>query len=177
VTRRLIAAVALILGALALAPTTAHAQYPTSCGFILDPPVIAVGGTVNIIGSLFGPGTTVTFFIENPETGARQVLGTVTADDDADGNVEASFPLPPGFNQDGTYTISAQCPDGQIASNVLIVGAGGQPGTTATGQQLPVTGSDTPLTLARIALMLVAVGGILLLVTRRRAQQQASSRT
>jgi hypothetical protein len=169
-------AATLILGALALTPSPAHAQYPTSCGFILDPPAIAIGGTVNIIGSLFGPGTTVTFFIENPETGARQVLGTVTADNDPDGNVEASFPLPPGFDVDGTYTISAQCPDGQIASNVLIVGSGGQPGTTATGRQLPATGSDTPLTLARIALMLVAVGGILLLVTRRRAQQ-SSSRT
>ena len=159
-TRRLLAAVALILGALALTPVPAHAQYPTSCGFILDPPAIAVGGTVNIIGSLFGPGTTVTFFIENPQTGARQVLGTVTADTDPDGNVEASFPLPPGFDADGTYTISAQCPDGQIASNVLIVGQGGQPGTTATARQLPATGSDTPLTMARIALMLYGISDI-----------------
>jgi hypothetical protein len=40
--------------ALVLVPTPASAQYQTTCGFILDPPVINVGGTVTIIGSRFG---------------------------------------------------------------------------------------------------------------------------
>jgi hypothetical protein len=170
VTRRLVVAAALVLSVLTLAPSAAHAQYQTSCGFIIDPPAIPVGGVVNIVGSQFTPGSVVTFYIEDPATGAREVLGSTTADNDPDGNIQASFPLPAGFDKDGEYVIVAQCPDGQLASNVLIVGAGSNAGTTtATASTLPVTGSN-PWLLARIALTLVALGGLLLLVVRRRAR-------
>lgn len=164
--RRLLVAAALVLGVLAL-PSVAHAQYPTSCGFILDPPAIPVGGTVNIRGSLFGPNNTVTFFIVNPTTGARAVLGTTTSDSDPDGNLAASFSLPAGFNTDGEYLIEVECPDGQIASNVLIVGAGNLVTDRVTTASLPVTGQDS-LGLVKLGVVLLGVGGLLLLAVRRR---------
>lgn len=173
--RRLLVAVALVVAALIVSPAGAGAQYQTSCGFILDPPAIPTGGVVTILGSQFEPGSTVTFYISDPATGARQVLGTVVADADADGNLSATFPLPAGFDQDGEYLIEAQCPDGAIASNVLIVGAG-TTGATATTSTLPATGSNS-LGLARISLALLAVGGLLLLVSRRRAHEKVPLRS
>jgi hypothetical protein len=159
-----------VLGGLFLvAAPPAQAQYDTSCGFILDPPAVPVGGQVHIIGSGFGPEFTATFFIapaDNPE--ARTVLGTATSSDDLDGNIDATFSLPAGF-EDGQYLITVECPEGDVASNVLIVGAGAPTTAATTAQEdLPVTGSDLPVTLARVALVALAVGGIILLVARRR---------
>lgn len=175
--RRLLVAVTLIVAVLVVSPAGAGAQYQTSCGFILDPPAIPTGGTVTILGSQFEPGSTVTFYISDPSTGARVVLGTAVADADADGNLSATFPLPAGFSEDGEYLIEAQCPDGAIASNVLIVGAGSTGVTTATTtSSLPATGSNS-LSLARISLALLAVGGLLLLISRRRAHEKIPLRS
>jgi hypothetical protein len=163
--------VVLAAAALTAVPTAAHAQYVDTCGFILDPPVVAVGGTVNIKGSLFGPNETVQFFIARTSTPENRVpLGTTTSDDDPDGNISASFPLPAGFDTDGEYIITVECPAGGVASNVLIVGQGIVTTTTgaARATALPVTGSDLPGTLARVGLVAIALGGIAVLATRRR---------
>jgi hypothetical protein len=169
-------AVAIVATALVLVPTPASAQYQTTCGFILDPPEINVGGTVTNIGSRFGPGNTVTFYIANTQTpDDKVVLGTAVSDDDQDGNLRATFPLPAGFDTDGEYLITAECPAGDIASNVLIVGVGNTSATpTATATSLPVTGSgDLPVTLARLGVLALALGGIVLLATRRQRRSSA----
>ena len=162
--RRVLLGVTLILGLLAFGGPAGAGQYPVSCGFILDPPVVLPGGDVHILGSGFTPGSTVTFFIDG------EVLGTTTADDDTDGNVDATFPLPPGFDTDGEFVITAECPNGEVASNVLIVGTG-VPSTATVA--LPVTGSNGTFDLIRVGAALIAAGGIVLLVVRKRAHAEA----
>lgn len=161
--------------ALVVLPTPASAQYQTTCGFIIDPPVIAVGGQVTIVGSGFGPNRTVEFFIartSSPEN--RVLLGSATSDDDDDGNLRATFSLPAGFNTDGEYLITVTCPEGDTASNVLIVGLGAATSVPqAQARSLPITGSDLPVTLARVGVVAVALGGIVLLVARRRRDRSA----
>jgi hypothetical protein len=138
--------------------------YPTDCGFVLDPPVVATDGTVHILGSGFEPGTEVNFFIDG------EPLGTATVDpDDVDGNIDVTFELPAQFQTDGEFTITADCPSGQVASNVLIVGQGIVTTTTAP---LPVTGASHGVDLARIGVGLVVVGGLVLGLARRRTRRQ-----
>ncbi len=71
--------------------------------------------------------------------------------------------------------MTANCPDGDVASNVLIVGQGNvtSPVATPTATSLPVTGSDLPVTLARVGVVALVLGGIVLLATRR--QRRTSS--
>ncbi|GIU83683.1 MAG: hypothetical protein KatS3mg008_0458 [Acidimicrobiales bacterium] len=173
--RSMIAVVAIAAAVLASSAFPAYAQYATSCGFILDPPVIPSTGEVHIVGSGFRPGDVVRFFIAPAASPRDQVLlGVTTADLDPDGNVDATFPLPPGFDVDGEYVITVRCPEGEIASNVLVVGRGFVPTTVAPPEQLPATGSDWPLLLLRIAVTLVAIGGIALLFARRGRERVAT---
>lgn len=167
--RRMLAVLAVLVAVVVALPAAAGAQYQTTCGFIIDPPVIPVGGQVTIIGSQFGQNATVQFFIARTSSPDNRVLlGTATSDDDPDGNLRATFPLPAGFDTDGEYLITVTCPQGDVASNVLIVGLGASttvPAARAT--TLPVTGDDLPLTLARVGVVAVALGGIALLAVRR----------
>jgi hypothetical protein len=168
VIRRLLLVVA-VLSALygGFQPAGAGDIYPTSCGFVLDPPLIPIGGEVHILGSNFTPGSEVDFFIDG------EFLGTAEVDpDDADGNIDVTFPLPEGFNIDGEFTITTVCPDGDVASNILIVGLGV---TTTTTTGLPVTGSDSTVDFVRIGIGLVVVGALVLALSRRRATQHAST--
>lgn len=175
--RRMLAVAALALAVVVVLPTGAGAQYQTSCGFIIDPPVIPVGGQVTIIGSQFGQNNTVQFFIARASSPDNKVLlGTATSDDDPDGNLRATFPLPPGFDSDGEYLITVTCPQGDVASNMLIVGTGAATTTPAArATTLPVTGDDLPLTLARVGVLAVALGGIVLLATRRHRRASSSA--
>ena len=172
--RRVVLVLAIAAAVLAVAPTPANAQYQTSCGFILDPPVIAVDGQVTVIGSQFGASNTVQFFIARTSApDSKVLLGSATSDNDPDGNLRATFPLPTGFNVDGEYLITVDCPQGDVASNVLIVGLGSATAAVPTSA-LPVTGSDLPLTLARIGAVALALGGFVLLATRARRRAPIS---
>jgi hypothetical protein len=168
---------AIAAAVLAVAPTPANAQYQTSCGFILDPPVIAVGGQVTVIGSQFGANNTVQFFIARTSSpDSKVLLGSATSDNDPDGNLRATFPLPAGFNVDGEYLITVDCPQGDVASNVLIVGLGSATtAAPATASTLPATGSDLPLTLARVGAIALVIGGFVLLATRARRRSPGSA--
>lgn len=104
------------------------------------------------------------------DPGNRVLMGTLQVDDDADGNVAGTLPIPSQFQNDGEYEISTTCPDGNVATNVLIVGAG----TPSTLAPLPVTGSDSTMDLVRIGVLLLAAGAITLVVVRRRG---AATRT
>jgi hypothetical protein len=170
--RRMLLIGALLAGLL-VTGTPAHAgTYVFSCGFVFNPPVIDVDEDINILGAGFEPESTVQFFIDG------EPLGTVVVSDDADGNIAATFPLPPGFDVDGEYTITAECPDGNVASNIIIVGAGFVTTTTTAPAPLPdevvtaplpVTGSSTAGDLLRIGGGMLLLGGIILVLARRRA--------
>lgn len=166
VIRRLAVVAALLLGVLAFGRPADAGTYEFSCGFVFDPPVIDPGGEVHVLGSGFEPGSLVEFFIEG------EPLGSATASDDSDGNIDATFTLPEEFDVDGEYTITVECPDGNVASNVIIVGAGvvtTLPPTTVA-PVLPVTGSDSTSELLRIGVGLVLLGGVVLALSRHRAR-------
>lgn len=157
----LLALVAMAL--VAALPSVADAQYQTSCGFIVDPPIIETGpdAEVHIVGGGFVPGGTAVFYIDGV------LLGTADVADDPDGNVEVTFPLPAQFQTDGEFEITVECPDGATASNVIIVGRGIATTTTAA---LPVTGSGSTLDFLRLGGLLVAAGVLMLVAARRRAR-------
>jgi LPXTG-motif cell wall-anchored protein len=171
--------VAVAVGLVVFAPSAFGGGYVESCGFVFDPPVVDPGGAeVHILGSGFTPGSQVEFFIDG------ESLGTATVSNDTDGNIDVTFPLPEAFDIDGEYTITAECPDGAVATNVLIVGLGFVTTTTAPPttvvsptsipqQPLPVTGSDSG-DLVRVGLGLLVVGGGVLAVSRRRAHHVAT---
>jgi LPXTG-motif cell wall-anchored protein len=173
VIRRILMVAALVAAVLGVAAPAADAGgYATSCGFVLDPPVISSDGDVHILGAQFDPGSQVTFYIEGPGK-PRTVLGTATVSDDVDGTVEATFALPEAFRTDGEYLITVECPNGDIASNTLIVGQGATTTVatavpTAAGP-LPVTGSSNTMGFVQVAAVLIAVGTLVLLAGRRRA--------
>jgi LPXTG-motif cell wall-anchored protein len=159
---------AVLLGLFAFSGTADAGTYISSCGIILDPPVIEVGGQIHIVGAGFEPGGEVEIFIDG------ELLGVAQVDDNAEGNIDVTFDLPAEFNVDGEYEITAACPDGDVASNVLIVGAGFVTTTTVT-TPLPVTGSDSTTSLVQIGVGLVLVGGLVLLLSRRRANTHAAA--
>lgn len=145
----------------ALLPSVADAQYQTSCGFIVDPPVISSGpdAEVHIVGGGFTPGGTAVFYIDGV------LLGTADVADDPDGNIEVTFPLPAQFQIDGEFEVTVECPDGAIASNIIIVGRGI---ATTTTVALPVTGADSTIGLVRLGALLLATGTLIVIVARRR---------
>lgn len=176
-TRRILLVAAVLIGFFAFSgPAHAGDLYPQDCGFVLDPPVVPIeDGEIHIIGGQFlPPGAEFDFFIEG------EFLGTATSDpDDADGNIDVTFPLPEAFAIDGTFTITVECPSGSVASNVLIVGQGVVTTTTApsttAAPPLPVTGSDSTSSLVLLGAGLVAVGGLVLFLSRRRASGHATT--
>jgi LPXTG-motif cell wall-anchored protein len=174
VIRRLLLVAAVLLGFLAFSePAQAGDLYDKDCGFVLDPPVVPIeGGEIHIVGGQFlPPGAEFDFFIEG------EFLGTAQSDpEDADGNIDVTFPLPEAFAIDGTFTITVECPSGSVASNVLIVGLGGVTTTTSppTTAALPVTGSNSTGNLVVLGLGLVGVGALVLFLSRRRAGGHAT---
>lgn len=239
--RRLLAAMTLMVVAVLAVAAPAQAQYPPgTCGFVLDPPVIALGGEVHITGGGFEPNSTVTFEING------QFLGSVVVPDDIDGPIDAVFTVPAGL-PDGEYIITTACDGNSFAQSVVVgnpsllcgidiffsgqtaslrlpsfevntpitvtlnpggsplysgpvtgnpmtvdvmmptgltageytieaVGTGidGQPKTLICAVQaqvtnLPVTGSDATMTLVRVGVALLTVGGLLFVVSRKRS--------
>ena len=155
-----------VLGAaLALFGMTARVDagdvYAFDCGFVLVPPTIEPGGSVHILGAGFEPGSEADFFIDG------EPLGTAVVDSDVDGTIDVTFELPPEFQTDGEFTITVECPSGNVASNVLIVGGG----IVTTTTPLPTTGSSTTTDLVRVGLGLMMVGGLVVGLTRWRTRR------
>jgi len=155
--------VAVALGvtfAFVLPTAPASAQYvPGQPGCIADPTEIQANvstpGTLNCVNCVAGAQADAFVVVD----GQKIPIGSATVSTDKDGpvSIPVIYPaLPPG-----DYLILVDC--GIELSNVLTVtGTGGQ----STGA-LPVTGSNSAL-LIQIALMLIAVGGLLALAARKR---------
>jgi LPXTG-motif cell wall-anchored protein len=150
--RRSLAVLGLAFAALVLLAPVASAQYVDDGSIDTDDPNPDVGDSITITGTACGePGVDVTVSIS--QGGSTVVLGQVTTG--PDGSYTLTAAIPDSFSN-GTAVISDTCG----ASLTITIGA-------VAGTSLPRTGSDTG-TLWRIAVGLVAAGGILVLGARKR---------
>jgi hypothetical protein len=149
--------------------------YAFCCGFVLDPPTIGPDGTIHILGSGFEAGVPVEFLIyeDVPADGVSGVpLGTAIPTG-VDGDIDVTFSLPPGFDRDGEYAITATCPGGSVASNVLIVSGPDVLPTTTSTPTLPGTGSGSTGDLARVGIALLAAGLVVVALVARQRRAHA----
>ena len=155
-TRKVLVVIAVVLGALCFA-SAAGAQYqPGQPGLVLTPSTTTPGSPVTALGFGCGANTTVEILINGV------VVATGKAIDDGKGSFSIVFNAPV---EPGTYTVTARCGD-TLVSSILTVIAAPVPPT----EPLPITGSDSTLSLTRLGLVLVAAGGLLVLAVRRRRE-------
>ncbi len=149
-----------ILGALALvalAPA-AHAQYG---GASVSDSTVTRGDTVTVTAIDCPAGSTVDFFLDGSP------LGSAVAD--AGGTASADVVID---TTDGTHQITNSCNDAVLSITVSRPGAAGVvrgPGA------LPRTGTDSSLPLTKIAVVLIAAGGLLIVVARDRSKKTATT--
>ena len=174
--RRALTAILLILaialGSFAVTAAPAGAQYcpgtdPRCPSVTGNGTNFGVGGSVQLVGHGFLPGTKVDFTIS--DCGSTVLLGTVIADP----NYEAhfSFVVPPtccpGVH---VVTLTGTGADARplvLTYQITVTGNGcGTTPTTVTGT-LPRTGGDPGLPII-LGLALVLLGGVLVLIARRR---------
>ena len=149
--RRSLAVIGIAFAALVLLAPAASAQYVDPGGISVDDPNPDVGDSIVVTGSGCEPDATVTVTLTQGDQSV--VVGQFTAD--ADGNYTGSVTIPSSFSA-GTATLSDSCGN----SLTLTIGA-------VAAAALPRTGSNTG-TLWRVAVALMAAGGILVLTTRKR---------
>lgn len=150
----LIAAVLVTVGLL-IAPTTAGAQYGGQVTVSCSPTTVSPGGAVNCGLAGFAGTSLVTCTI------GGATLGSTTSDADGAGSVAGTVPT----SAAGT-SLAVSCSDGtNTGGTTLVLQATAAPVAPAT--PLPVTGSDS-VSLAQVALVLIAAGGLILLAVRRR---------
>lgn len=151
--RRSLAALGLAFAAVLLFAVPASAQYVDDGSLTIDPPDAGPGDTVTVTGTACGePNVDVT--VTATQGGQSIVIGQATTG--PDGSYTLNATIPASFT-DGPYTISDSC------GAVLHVG-----GATA-GTSLPRTGSNSTGTLWRVAVVLLAAGGLLVLTSRKRS--------
>jgi hypothetical protein len=149
--RRSLALAGLAIAALVLLAPAASAQYEDPGTITVDDPTPSVDDTIVVNGTGCEPGP-VTLTLS--QGGQSVVVGQFTAG--ADGTYSGSITIPASFTN-GTATLSDSCDN----SLTLTIGA-------AAGAALPRTGSSNTATLWRVAVALVAAGGILVLTARKR---------
>lgn len=144
-----------LLGGVATDGMASAQQYPPASTAV-DDSELCETGVVTVTGSGFPPGSTVTVVLEGQVT-----LGTVVAD--ANGRFSLSAELPSGLT--GRHTIRAT--SGPVEA-VTSLDVDCPAPAERPPDELPRTGSSSPLPMARIALALIAVGGGILALARRR---------
>lgn len=156
--RRSLALVGVALAALLLLAPAASAQYVDDGSIVVDPSNPDVGDSITVVGTACGEeGVDVTVSIT--QGGQTVVIGTATTG--PDGSYTVTGAVPANF-VDGVATVSDTCG----ASYTLNIG------DVAGAAALPRTGSETG-TMWRVAVALVAVGGILVLTARKRTAKVA----
>lgn len=166
--KRLLLVAGLTLGLIAAgAPAEAQQYPPAVTGCTVTDTTVTPGQSITITCSGYLGGVTVTFtFFSQPVD-----LGSATADASGVESFSATIPSNAAV---GAHTITATgaSASGTLTNSVAVtvVGAGaGAAGAGATGAgDLPRTGDDTSIPLARVAALLVAAGGIALFFARRR---------
>ena len=143
-----------ILGAMALlvfAPA-AHAQYiPGTPGASVSDSTVSSGDSVTVTVTCDVPaGTDITVFLDGNDAGSG------VADDQGTANIDIVVTGDPGAHQ-----ITNSCNTAVLT--VTIAGA--------TAGNLPRTGTDNSLPLAKIAIVLIAAGGLLVVAARDRSKK------
>ncbi len=161
--RRFLAA-STVLVLFVLGSQVALAQYGPNGSLTLDRNQVVAGGTVQVTGTGFAPGTDVRITIESTPV----LLATVTAD--VNGAFVADVKIPNGFSGQHTLIATGTDPQGsvRVLESPITVGtktATMPPTTTLTGGIL-VRGSDAQLIGLAAALIVVVSLGSLALVRR-----------
>lgn len=146
-----------ILGAMALvvfAPA-AHAQYGT--GASVSDSTVSSGDSVTVTVTCEVPaGTDITVFLDGT------VAGSGVADDTGTAAIDIVITGDPG-----TYQITNDCNTAVLTVTIAAATAG--PGN------LPRTGTDSSLPLAKIAIVLIAAGGLLVVAARDRSKKSVNA--
>ncbi|MCX7620335.1 MAG: LPXTG cell wall anchor domain-containing protein [Acidimicrobiales bacterium] len=134
----------------------AGAQYPPGQpGFIITPSSTTAGSPVTIAGQGCPPGSTVVFTIDGNQ------IGSLPVSMDSDGTFSGTIVIPANLAP-GDYVVVGTCGN-VVMSNTL----------TILSTELPRTGSDRSLPLAKSGLVLIAIGGLLVLAVRGRRSRAA----
>ncbi|WP_018348166.1 Ig-like domain-containing protein [Longispora albida] len=155
----------LVLGAAALSGPPASANYPVQYGALTVSGQAQAGRPVQISGSGYSPGATVTVRLS---TGA--VVGTATAD--ATGSFSYSATIPAGLSA-GTHKLTATGPmpggTRELSAELVVSGSsGGYVRADDGGATMPVTGAP----IAGLVIGALAIGGVgtaLVVASRRRS--------
>lgn len=157
--RRVLVLLAVVLGALAIAPAASAQYQPGTPGLVLTPSTTTPGQPVTAIGFGCPKGATVVISIDG------ETVGTTRARTDERGSFETTFPAPA---TPGTYTVTATCGSTIVSSTLTVVATPTTPPTTVVTSTLPSTGSSSTMFLLRAGLLLVAAGGLAVLAVKRR---------
>ena len=169
--KRLAAVMALTVLGMA-APAFAQ-QYPPSVNFLtISDTTPSPGETITITGQTFQTGSTITLTLHSEPV----VLGSATADAAGKMALQATIPadLPLGSH---TITADGTAPDGSplslSVSLTVVPAAGSGAGNGANGNggssgNLPRTGSEWTLFLAKLGIGLAAAGGVFTAVAAKR---------
>ncbi len=149
--------------AMASAQTAPPVSYQGGCTLVLSTVTVTQGGQLSVTGKGYPAGAVVTFTLS-----PNVVLGTATAD--ANGDATLVFTVPDDTSP-GMHAITAdgvpagQC-DPAVATNLMVLAQNTTNSSVATGS-LPRTGTNS-FELLQIALILIAIGGLITLATRKR---------
>ena len=140
------------LALLVLAPA-AHAQYSGNPGASVSDSTVSSGDTVTVTVTCNVPaGTDITVFLDGND------VGSGVADDTGTAAIDVVITGNPGAHQ-----ITNSCNSAVLSVTIASPGA--------TAGNLPRTGTDSSLPLAKIAIVLIAAGGLLVVAARNRSNK------
>jgi hypothetical protein len=140
------------------APASAQEDYDGTGGISTPTPNPFVGARVTIIGHGCDPGSTVTIYLETAQVGSAVA--------DANGEFTTIITAP---DTPGPITVIARCGDNSYALSLNVTAA--EALSTTETNSLAVTGTES-LPLARLGMVLVAVG-VLAVIAARRSRRNA----
>ena len=126
-------------------------------------------GSVTVTGENCPPNSNVHYVVRRgaPPAKGGQVMDEGDTTSDADGHFEfTTDPLP-----NGQYTIEVTC-----GGNTTVLGVNINRGQ-GRGPDLPRTGDDTSIPLARLAAVLLATGGVSLYAAKKRQNRRSAFTT
>jgi LPXTG-motif cell wall-anchored protein len=172
--KALIAAVALAVVSMA-APAAAQQYPPAVNSLTVSDTTPTPGQTISVEGRTFATGSTVTLTLFSDPV----VLGSATAD--AAGVIATQVTIPTNTPL-GSHTLTAEgtAPDGSpLSLSVSLTVVPAQAGGGTGGSDLPRTGSDSSIPLAKLGVGLAAIGGLIaaLAAKRRKAALAAAEAT
>jgi hypothetical protein len=150
------------LATFALLTSTASAGVypPPDDGITVDDPTVLGNQVVNVTAQCFESGSTVTFSV------AGVTVGQAVAD--ADGVATLAYTVPEGTGNIVVTASGTGCDGAPLVLDVTLTRV------AAGGTDLPRTGSDSSLPMARIAVSLLGVGALLVFAARWRQSRSST---